>query len=259
MFNNKSTIAPPPEKQLTEHSYGFTLAEVLITLGIIGIVAAITLPTIITNYQDKITVTKVKKAYTIFSQAYLRAIDDNGGLPKEEWDCSKFESTSDGSKFSRCYMSYMLPYLQKVENCYVDSNTRKKCHFSSFIDNNITQGKNTPYYNLHGEIMGYLGDGGGAYTIASGGIEFMMYRDYIAIKTDTNSKNILNKNLFFFKLDNNKLRTTSGYTTNIEQYWTGFTCPGCISIATGWILLHSNLDYLRCPDKVKINGPYSCK
>lgn len=153
----------------------------------------------------------------------------------------------------------MLPYLKKVENCYVDSHTRKKCHFSSFIDNNITQGKNTPYYNLHGEIIGYLGDGGGAYSIASDGIEFMMYRYFIAIKTDTNSKNILNKNLFFFNLDNNKLRTTNEYQTNIEQYWTGFTCPGCTSIATGWVIQHSNLDYLRCPDKVKINGPYSCK
>lgn len=42
---------------------GFTLSEVLITLGIIGIVAAITLPTLITNYQKKTTATRVKKAY----------------------------------------------------------------------------------------------------------------------------------------------------------------------------------------------------
>ena len=31
----------------------FTLAEVLITLGIIGVIAAMTLPSLITNYQEK--------------------------------------------------------------------------------------------------------------------------------------------------------------------------------------------------------------
>lgn len=34
---------------------GFTLAEVLITLGIIGVVAALTLPSLITNYRKKET------------------------------------------------------------------------------------------------------------------------------------------------------------------------------------------------------------
>ena len=39
-------------KQVNETS-GFTLAEVLITLGIIGIVSALTIPTLINNYQKK--------------------------------------------------------------------------------------------------------------------------------------------------------------------------------------------------------------
>ncbi len=34
-------------------NYGFTLAEVLITLGIIGVVAAITIPNLITTYKAK--------------------------------------------------------------------------------------------------------------------------------------------------------------------------------------------------------------
>lgn len=48
---------------------GFTLAEVLITLGIIGIVAAMTITTLITNYQKKTTATRVKKAYAELLQA----------------------------------------------------------------------------------------------------------------------------------------------------------------------------------------------
>ena len=40
---------------------GFTLTEVLITLGIIGVVAAMTIPNLITNYQKRSTVIQLKK------------------------------------------------------------------------------------------------------------------------------------------------------------------------------------------------------
>lgn len=42
--------------------FGFTLAEVLITLGIIGVVAALTLPTLISNHRKKVYSTQLKKA-----------------------------------------------------------------------------------------------------------------------------------------------------------------------------------------------------
>lgn len=49
--------------------FAFTLAEVLITLGIIGVVAAMTLPTLINNNRDKELVTRVKKTYSSISKA----------------------------------------------------------------------------------------------------------------------------------------------------------------------------------------------
>ena len=52
---------------------GFTLAEVLITLGIIGVVAALTLPTIITKYQHKALETAFKKSYSNLMQALIYA------------------------------------------------------------------------------------------------------------------------------------------------------------------------------------------
>jgi len=42
---------------------GFTLAEVLITLGIIGVVASLTIPTLMANYQKVQYVTGLKRAY----------------------------------------------------------------------------------------------------------------------------------------------------------------------------------------------------
>lgn len=43
----------------------FTLAEVLITLGIIGVVSALTLPTLINNYKKQVWVTQLKKSITV--------------------------------------------------------------------------------------------------------------------------------------------------------------------------------------------------
>ena len=55
----------------------FTLAEVLITLGIIGIVAEMTIPTLMNNVQDQVYKTGYKTAYSEASQAWLRAMTDD--------------------------------------------------------------------------------------------------------------------------------------------------------------------------------------
>ena len=58
----------------------FTLAEVLITLGIIGVVAAMTLPSVINNLKHKELETAFKKQYSILSQVMQKVVlDDYGG------------------------------------------------------------------------------------------------------------------------------------------------------------------------------------
>ena len=56
----------------------FTLAEVLITLGIIGIVAAMTIPTLIQKNFEKQTVAKLRETQSILSQAMRMAEDEYG-------------------------------------------------------------------------------------------------------------------------------------------------------------------------------------
>ena len=69
---------------------GFTLAEVLITLGIIGIIAAMTLPTVIKNNQRKEAEAKFKKAYSAVSQAFLAAQAKHGEAKDWAWDNADF-------------------------------------------------------------------------------------------------------------------------------------------------------------------------
>ncbi len=73
-----------PEKNfspLTSHlsrKSAFTLAEVLITLGIIGVVAAMTMPSLIHKYQEKVRIQQYKKAMSLISQAVASQYAANG-------------------------------------------------------------------------------------------------------------------------------------------------------------------------------------
>ena len=68
----------------------FTLAEVLITLGIIGVVAALTLPTLIQNHQKQVYVTQLKKAYSTINNAYNKMAADEGVVDWNQTYCSSF-------------------------------------------------------------------------------------------------------------------------------------------------------------------------
>ena len=83
---------------------GFTLAEVLITLGIIGVVAALTLPALIQNYQKNVAAEQLKKIYSTLKNAEARAINDYG--ESVYWDYS------DPDVFVN---TYYVPYLNVVK------------------------------------------------------------------------------------------------------------------------------------------------
>ena len=62
----------------------FTLSEVLITLGVIGVVSAMTLPALVQNYRNHVAETRLKKFYSMFNQAIQRSVVENGDF--ENWD-----------------------------------------------------------------------------------------------------------------------------------------------------------------------------
>lgn len=86
---------------------GFTLAEVLITLGIIGVVAAMTLPGLIQNYQKKVTATKLKKFYSTMNQAIKLSEADNG-------DCDTWEYPTTIENLPVFVNKYLSNYIKTV-------------------------------------------------------------------------------------------------------------------------------------------------
>lgn len=110
----------------------FTLAEVLITLGIIGIVAAMTLPSIIQKQYQKEASSRLKKFYSAMSQAILLSEVDNG--PLEYWDKKSSIMNDDGSYNSTAndmlaeeyFDKYFAKYLKIASKGYLNEDSRKR-------------------------------------------------------------------------------------------------------------------------------------
>ena len=87
----------------------FTLAEVLITLGIIGVVAAMTLPTIVTKYKRQTAENKLKKFYSVMNQAVQMSIAEHGEIPI---DNQNRESANNSDYITMWYKEYITKYIK---------------------------------------------------------------------------------------------------------------------------------------------------
>ena len=100
-------------------SFAFTLAEVLITLGIIGVVAAMTLPSLIAKHQEKQWVTAFLHTYSLLNNAYRMVQNENGTF--EDWaDVTITNTDGKPNRSSRAngaaiYNVMIKPYVQVNE------------------------------------------------------------------------------------------------------------------------------------------------
>ena len=113
----------------------FTLAEVLITLGIIGVVAALTLPSVIHKYKTEVLKTQFKKSYSSLSQAVLLA-RENIGVTNFKSYCTYWDGES-YSNSAECSQA-ILKQLKKNDNiCQYDRNkiyTYSKTQQGAYVD-----------------------------------------------------------------------------------------------------------------------------
>lgn len=94
----------------------FTLAEVLITLGIIGVIVAMTLPNLIGNYNKKVAETKLAKMYSILNQAILMSESENGSCKNWDWGDENNHRNSDFMEtWWNTYLKNYLPNVMSVK------------------------------------------------------------------------------------------------------------------------------------------------
>ena len=101
-----------PIHLFTFKKVAFTLAEILITLGIIGVVAALTISNVIQDYQKKQTVVQLRKVYNDINNAVKLSEIDNG--PMSQWDyvqttCSNYECLTPFLE------KYYLPFFKDAQ------------------------------------------------------------------------------------------------------------------------------------------------
>ena len=101
---------------------GFTLAEVLITLVIIGVIATITIPSLMNKTNEQDTVVAVKKAYSILGQAYQRVVAENGEIIPSTLGSNGTESTKAfGVIFAKPLNTQKVCGMSTDEDCFVKS------------------------------------------------------------------------------------------------------------------------------------------
>lgn len=88
----------------------FTLTEVLITLGIIGIVAAMTIPTLLAKVKNTRDSATLKEDFSILKQMMLSANDDGA--------MGKIVVINNMDEMKNWFNTYFLPYIKVVNVCY---------------------------------------------------------------------------------------------------------------------------------------------
>lgn len=191
---------------------GFTLAEVLITLGIIGVVAAMTIPTIINNTQNAEFSTAMKKTYSVLSNATSKMLADNSGTI---WDVSPSDQNQLSINMKDAYKQYLytiqdgtMSSLISISGWYGYKST------TSLV---ITTGR----YGLitkDGTFMRFFSAQNCSGTVPSG----LSYCGNITVDTNGNKKpNMMGKDagiFFLLKDSSNNYKLVPGGTL------TGYTC-----------------------------------
>lgn len=214
----------------------FTLAETLIVMGIVGVIAALTLPNLNSSTNNKEKVTKLQKIYSNLNDALGRAQAVYG--PFDEW----FGKDNDDTAKVNRFVSRLNDFTKLTKDCGITSNA--SCWNST----------SSTYSNTSNARTVQLADGTSLF-FKSG----MATYGHIWVDVDGPNKGV-NKpsyDQFLFVVEDNQL-VPYGNTANNARL-------GCLSgiksndyyhdnYCTKWVIDNGNMDYLKCPDALYGNG-----
>ncbi len=113
----KNLITWSPGHLITSQKSAFTLAEVLITLAIIGVVAAMTIPTLIQDYKKREASVKIKRFYSMMNQAVQLSELDNG--PALSWKISDYRDEDGNHLDDSIRLENALVFYNKYIKSYL--------------------------------------------------------------------------------------------------------------------------------------------
>ncbi len=119
------------------------MAEVLITLGVIGVVAALTLPAVMTKVEKIVLKNQFKKVYSIYTTALQKTVFDMGGTPRCFYNIVSGADNWDFFEQSDCVEFYqkLLENMKVIKTC----------------NSNALAGGCVPVYSTYTENSGCVG------------------------------------------------------------------------------------------------------
>ncbi len=176
---------------------GFTLAEVLVTLGIIGVVSAMTVPSLMQNYQRQSYVTQLHKVYNELSQAAVQYQTERNAINLKEAGLTSQTAAE----------SFIEEHFKVVQKCGSD---RTPCFPETGVYKKLSGATVTAWYTPRTN-----------YVIASGasiGISYRANGDVLCeFYVDVNGKkgpNIVGRDLFPIFLYNNGLIDDNDFSSD---------------------------------------------
>lgn len=177
----------------------FTLAEILITMGIVGVVSAMTIPALNQSWQRDSYVTQLRKVYSEVAQAAVRCKTDNNVQSLKE---ARLSNNNIGNKFFKQYFNITNDCGTTYANCFASE--------YKLINGGKLNMANT-FNNIHCKY---------AVTIASGASLCAAWNSATArinILVDVNGQkdpNIVGRDLFFMIVDKNGVVKDPTITVN---------------------------------------------
>lgn len=245
---------------------GFTMAEVLITLGVLGIVMALTFPTLLGNYQEKEQIARLKQAYSLIDNAFRLATEEYGTV--DTW------GTDPDSRRLRA-MEILPKYLKTAKVC---PKNVKGCIGKTYKPRAKETYGGSTHVNLDGTRDSILLANGISIMFQTLGSEctqnLLQWKQddsqnkanwlnaCFSIDVDTNgpaSPNIASLDWFSFLVVQDGI-VPNGTASSDNWSWVLSAKDQCFTKkpyevsngtnCTAWVLTYENMDYKRCPDKL---------
>ena len=217
---------------------GFTLAEILITLGIIGIVSAMTIPSLYNKVNERITVSRLRKTYSSFAQGLKMAENELGNM--DSWYSD--DDTSDVK--AKIIADNLKKYIKFSEECGIDDKHRNCVVAIAYKE--LNGNPRTNYSRNSEELTTYkikLSDGSSVW------FGFVKTAKRIHIYVDTNGTKLPNtwgRDLFLLEYHDGELFPAGTSGKNTGSYTK--ECSGYTSTGVGcayYVLRYGNMNYLH--------------
>ena len=215
---------------------GFTLAEVLITLGIIGVVAAMTIPTLIQKSYEKHVISQLRETQSILSQAIKMAEEEYGDI--DGWDFG-ISASKESNKLAG---ERIIKYMKVAHICGVDADNKGQCTPENYDEKNGKSHNSVVNYRYSSMYKFVLNNGSSIYIHTP----IQRNNDYVGFYVDINGKSRPNKigvDLFYFIYGLNALRPLGAKDSNFPYER---DCKTKNSIGWGcayYVLNNQKMDY----------------